>query len=325
MNLDQETKRFLRIFCPGEVERLDAIRSDGRLVYYTRADTAKSIIGNGEIWFRNAQVMNDFSEIRYGLDLLAEAMSRAVGNRFREAAKRVFPGVIEKAGELLSPDIPDWLSETYLSCWSLHNSSEDQNGRLSMWRAYGDVALVLRNRSFGAFSLDTGIQSLPVNYFSLRKFEEQLERATHGICSNIPSIRKGEEEKFADDLHTFAFLAAIRTKHPAFAEEKEWRVWFRPAAIEDPTAVVLREKVVVIDGVPQKVWALPLRNDPDKGLYDADIGSLLDSIIIGPTAYPYVSYRAFVTLLEAAGVRDARDRVVVSKIPLRARPSARDA
>ena len=65
----------MRIFCPGEVERLDDIRSDGRLVYYTRADTAKSIIENRAIWFRNVALMSDFSEISYGLKLLTRAVS----------------------------------------------------------------------------------------------------------------------------------------------------------------------------------------------------------------------------------------------------------
>lgn len=266
--------------------------------------------------------MNDFSELRYGLNLLKNAMSRTTGERFRQTANEVFPGVIERAGALLNPVIPDWLIETYLSCWSLHDSSEDQNGRLSMWRAYGDVALVLRNRSFRAFSLETGIQSLPVNYFSLRGCEEQLERARRGICSSVPSIREGGEQKFAGDLHLFAFLAAIRTKHPGFEEEQEWRVWFRPADTSRPTAV-LEEKVVVIAGVPQKVWVLPLRDDPEKGLHQADIGSLLDRIIIGPTAYPYVSASAFEALLEQAGVPDAKTKVVVSEIPLRTQPSER--
>ena len=307
----------MRIFCPGEPERLEGIWSNARLVYYTSAETAKSIIENREIWFRNAALMSDFSEISYGLKLLTRAVSGPAGEIFGRTANGLFPDATGSAAELLKPLIPDWHLETYLSCWSLHHPSEDQSGRLPMWRAYGDVAVVLRNRALYAFGEESGIQSLPVNYFSLSDCEAQLEQVAANIRRNAASIRSGERGKFEKDLADLAFLYAIRTKHPGFAEEEEWRVWFRPMDKPDRTAV-FKEKVVVIDGTPQRVWALPLKNAPRKGLHDADIAGLLDRIIIGPTAYPYVSATAFVKLLEGAGVRDAGDRVVVSEIPLRA-------
>ena len=322
MDLNRETERFLHIFCPGEVERLDDIRRDARLVYYTQAETAKSIIENREIWFRNAALMSDFSEISYGLKLLTRAVSGPVGENFGRIANGLFPDATESAGVLLKPLIPDWHLETYLSCWSLHHRSEDQNGRLSMWRAYGDVALVLQNRAFHAFGDESGMRSLPVNYFSLSDCEAQVEQVAESIRSNAASIRSGGRRKFEEDLAQMAFLYGIRTKHPGFAEEEEWRVWFRPMDQPDRKAI-FKEKVVVIDGIPQRVWTLPLRNAPRKGLHGADIGSLLDRIIIGPTAYPYVSATAFVKLLEEAGVRDAGDRVVVSEIPLRKQPKDR--
>lgn len=322
MDLDQETERFLNIFCPGEVERLDDIRSDARLVYYTSADTAKSIIENREIWFRNAALMSDFSEISYGLKLLTRAVSEPVGENLWRIANGLFPDATQSAGVSLQSLIPDWHLETYLSCWSLHRSSEDQNGRLSMWRAYGDIALVLRNRAFRAFGQESGIQSLPVNYFSLSECVAQVEEVAENIRSNAASIRRGGRQEFEEDLARMAFLYGIRTKHPGFAEEEEWRVWFRPADNSRGTTV-FKEKVVMIDGIPQRVWTLPLKNAPRNGLHHADIGSLLDRIIIGPTAYPYVSATAFVKLLEEAGVHDAGDRVVVSEIPLRKQPNER--
>ena len=303
MNLDQDTERFLRIFCPGEVERLDNIRSDARLVYYTSAETAKSIIENREVWFRNAALMSDFSEISYGLKLLTRAVSGPLGERFGRIANGLFPDATDSAAELLRPRIPDWHLETYLSCWSLHRPSEDQNGRLSMWRAYGDVALVLRNRVFDAFGDESGMQSLPVNYFSLSECQAQVQQVAENIRRNEESIRSGGSRQFEEDLAQMAFLYGIRTKHPGFAEEEELRVWFRPA--DNPgRSSVFEEKVKVIDGIPQRVWTLPLKHAPRKGLHGADIAGLVDRIIIGPTAYPYVSATAFVKLLAEAG--DAR-------------------
>jgi hypothetical protein len=42
----------------------------------------------------------------------------------------------------------------------------------------------------------------------------------------------------------------------------------------------------------------------------------LDRIIIGPTEFPHVSFKAFVDVLEELGVVDASKKVVVSDIPL---------
>jgi hypothetical protein len=60
-----------------------------------------------------------------------------------------------------------------------------------------------------------------------------------------------------------------------------------------------------------------LADEPENGLLGADIPSLIDRIIIGPTAYPYVSYQAFAAVLQGLGVQDAGERVIVSDIPLR--------
>ena len=35
-----------------------------------------SMIRNGEMWLRNTQCMNDFSEVRHGLELLGAGLSQ---------------------------------------------------------------------------------------------------------------------------------------------------------------------------------------------------------------------------------------------------------
>jgi hypothetical protein len=79
----------------------------------------------------------------------------------------------------------------------------------------------------------------------------------------------------------------------------------------------MTEETVVLDGVPQKVYKFRLANEPEKGLKEADIPSLLDRIILGPTEFPYVSYQAFVGVLSEMGVEDPAAKVILSDIPLR--------
>ena len=315
-NFNETAARIMEIFCPGNMGSLSEIKSGNRkFAYYTSADTAKKIIQNEEIWFRNATVMNDFSEISYGLSLVKKALSGRYGDFFSYVANTVFPGVMNKISQKLIELEWHWLFETYISCLSLHEPWEDRIGRLSMWRAYGDVALIINNTPLTAFSDRLGVYSTPVRYFDQTDTDTRLKKVVQAISDNVDFIRNNlGEECFIDRVINMVILVAIGTKHPGFLEEKEWRIYFRPA--EYPKSI-LKSKVVVIDNVPQEIWALPLQHDPDNDLHHADIPSLLDKIIVGPTTYPHVSSRAFMKLLEDAGVDDASSKVVVSDIPLR--------
>lgn len=314
-NIDVDS--FFRIFCPGDLDRASEIVENRKLVYYTSAATAQKIIENKEIWFRNAALMSDYSEISYGHSLTRRAIFETdAGERFRTVVDQVFPNVMDEVGTLVDRLFPDWLNETYLSCWSVHKRSEDQNGRLSMWRAYGDVACVVREKAADSFSDQLGIQSFPVNYFSLTDCENRLHKVSKGIINEMANIERAGRDDFVRNIVWMVFLSAIATKHPGFSKEEEWRVWFRPNDLGGG-ATALTKQVKVVNGLPQEIWTLPLRDDPASGLIQADIGSLLDRIIIGPTAHPLISGRAFVTLLESAGVQNASEKVVVSDIPLR--------
>ena len=315
MESSEAINDFFRIFYPGYLNHIFEVESNNRrFAYYTSADTAKMIIENEEVWLRNATVMNDFSEISYGLNLTMGALSGPVGENFGNAVNAVFPDVMDKVKTGLNQWVKNWRLETYLSCLSLHESSEDRNGRLSMWRAYGDIALIIKNNPLTSITDRLGVYSIPVNYLAENDCKRRLGTITKAISDNTRLIRGTGVDTFVNNIIFMVFLSAIGTKHPGFSEEKEWRIYFRPA--EQPKTI-LTKKVVVINSVPQEVGVLPLKHDPDNGLHHADIPSLLDSIIIGPTAYPYVSARAFVALLEKAGVHNASRKVVVSDIPLR--------
>ena len=316
-SIGEAEKALIEIFFPGNLDRLLEIKTGNkRFAYYTTAATAKSIIEKQEVWLRNATVMNDFSEIAYGLSLVKEAFSGSSGDIFWNAANTVFPDVREKIVPQLADREWDWRAETYLSCLSLHDSAEDQNGRLSMWRAYGDVALVINHFPLTAVTDQLGVYSTPVHYLDGAGVEARLRTVAQAISEKVDFLRSLGETVFVDYTIKMVFLASIGTKHPGFSEEKEWRIFFRPA--ERPRSILDR-RVVVIHGVPQQIWALPLRHDPEEGLFHADIPSLLDRIIVGPTPYPYVSAAAFRKLLEEADVKDAYGKVATSKIPLRMR------
>lgn len=315
MELDEATMKLAQIFKPGLLEEIKAVVDEQkRFVYYTSADTAMKVLRNQELWFRNTTVMNDFSEITYGLGLIQKVFSGPEGKRFREVVEDIFPGTINKAGKLLSGWELDWKFETYIACVSIHNPEEDRRGRLSMWRAYGDTALVVNNTPMTATTDLLAVFSIPVLYISEVGLAEHLSNITDAILINRKYLQDLGQDKLVSYIHSMLFRLAIASKHPGFEEEKEWRLYYRPTERESPA---MTEEIVVLGGVPQKIFKLRLANEPGIGLYGANIQSLLERIIIGPTEFPYVSYKAFVAVLDGLEVTDADSKVVVSDIPLR--------
>lgn len=314
MELDETQLKYMQIFMPEHLTKTLAVAQENhRFVYYTSAETAMKVIRNSELWLRNAAVMNDFSEVSYGLDLIHRALSGAAGARLREAVDDIHPETIEKVAGFLDGWRHDWELETYIACVSVHKTDEDQRGRLSMWRAYGDTALVVKNTPMLSVTDDLGVYSAPVSYLSSNDFENRLNKVTDCILINRTYLKALGQEKLVSYLHNFFFLTAVATKHPGFSEEEEWRIFYRP---NERSSDVLVEHQVVLGGVPQTIFALPLQDYPEQGLHGADIPSLLDRVIIGPTDYPYVSKRAFKRVLsELHGIDD--DRVIVSDIPIR--------
>lgn len=315
MIVDEETKKFGEIFKPGYEEVLaDLDGNDLRFAYYTDSATAIKIISNGELWFRNTTVMNDVSEISYGLGLIKNTFSGSVGSSFQRSVEDMFPGTLALVDGRLKGWMLDWQLETYIACVSSHDDGEDESGRLSMWRAYGDTALIFRNTPLLESTDELAVHSFPVMYLSEEGYRDRLDTITGRMIANREYLMGLGQEKLVEYIQQMLFDTAIATKHPGFAEEKEWRLFYRPNQRRSP---LMEKRIEVLSGVPQIVYSLTLTHDPKNGMVGADIPSLLERIIIGPTDYPYVSARAFESLLEGLGIDGERSKVVSSDIPLR--------
>lgn len=315
MKIDDTTLQLYKIFSPGLIEKILAVKDEQKkFVYYTSADTAMKILQKEELWFRNATTMNDFSEISYGLELIRSIFAGQEGEKFKEAVDNIFSGTIEKTDELRFGWLHDWQFETYIACISMHSAEEDKQGRLSMWRAYGDTALVINNTPMMQFTSLSAVFSIPVSYMSKESLAEYLSKVTKAIITNMDYLKDLGQDMLVACIHNMFFQISIGTKHPGFKEENEWRLYYRPTQRKSPN---MTEKIVVLKGVPQKIFKLQLKDDPKNELIGADIPSLLDHIIIGPTEFSDVIRTAFVAELESLGVEDAASKVVPSDIPLR--------
>ena len=314
-----DTSEILEIF---RFNQNNLIRQDlnegNKFAYYTTADTAKKVLENKVVWLRNAHVMNDYSELAYGLGLFENAVSSSSGKKFFAALNSCCTNVDKKILKWYEEWKTSLLMDTFFTCLSLHHPSEDDNGRLSMWRAYGNVAIVLNNSIFVEESSALGVWSLRVNYLSQVEYEEHLSRMADSILQNHKIIAREGESFIRTGVYNLFLGTAIGTKHPGFAEEKEYRAYVNPSHNE--ISKKIEKKIVDINGVPQEILMLPLEHDPEHGLIRLDIPSILDSIIVGPTQYPFPVAKAFATLLSEAGIDNAHEKVTVSGIPLRTIP-----
>ena len=313
-----EQLQIASIFMPHAMrETMEVMNKNKRFVHYTSAEVALGILTKAEVWMRNAQVMNDFSEIEYGLRLLLESYRGDNGTKFKAVLNELFPGISDEIEKAFNDWLPHIRAETYMTCISEHRDDEDAIGRLSMWRAYGGssgIAIVVNNTPFLAATDALGAYSSPVAYMRQPDFDRHFAEVVASIDASrqvVAGLKREEVVGLAFNLLRYAVLC---TKHPGFAEEREWRVIHAPKL---HPAGKLVHSYETIAGVPQSVYKIPLQDWPDDGFVGLAIPSFVNRVIIGPTQLPGTIYNTFHKVLSGAGVADVEKKLFVSDIPLR--------
>src|SRR5690606_25994914 len=104
----------------------------------------------------------------------------------------------------------------------------------------------------------------------------------------------------------------------------EWRITYSadPAGegFDDEAfnaANAIQREVRSINGVPQRLYKLPLKDNERLGIKGISLPDVLSRIIIGPTQYPIVLFDALYMALVRAGVPDPHTKIAISNIPLR--------
>lgn len=310
--------RVASIFMPYEMNELSkVIALNSRFVHYTSAGVLESILKNKCVWMRNATTLNDSREVQHGVDCLTSAYNGESGRSLTKLLETLYPGSTLQLKQRLNDLLPSLRSGTYLTCVSRHLETEDHYGRLSMWRAYGGatgVALVLNNTAFKSASNALGVVSSPVLYSDSSSFAKHFGDLSAGILKEVEFVQSMGRESLLETLHRVFLFAAVCTKHPGFSEEQEWRIIYSPYLQESNE---LSSSIEVVNGTPQLIYKIPLKNFSEMGLSGMDIPDLIDRIIIGPTQYPTAIFDALCRLLDEAGMTEPEKKIVFSDIPLR--------
>jgi hypothetical protein len=308
------------IFRPQYVRRFQEMISSGKkMVHYTSAEAALAIISNASIWLRNTLLMNDATEINYGNHLMTDyfAVAREERREFWNVVDRLTGGSAEKLRNLYDGWVPDLSDQTFVCCVAEHLEEENDLGRLSMWRAYGrptGVALVLNAHYLAMNATPLATYSYPVEYWT----PAEAEYAFAELVWNVTKAEAHLATLSHDENYTWVFTAlqtlALCIKHPAFKEEREWRVIHRP---NSEASNLLKPRRVSIGGVPQRIFELPLVNNTDLGLQGISVADLIARVVIGPCEHSRPIAYAFIEALNEAGVPDADKKVWCSHVPFR--------
>lgn len=289
--------------------------SDGRFVHYTSASSGLNIIRTRSLWLRNTTAMADYSEVQHG--------NRVLGTHpnlppLIETLNRELAGVGDDARTLFQQWWNDIQFQTFLASISEHDPSEDQHGRLSMWRAFARtsarVALVFKFPIIPGFAQPLRLLLSPVAYFTPEELSLELAAVKDSVIANAEYLRSLDRNIVVGFALFMLLLGVVCLKHDGFKEEREWRMIYSPIRLPSP---FIKSSIEIVDGVPQKIYKVPLEGHGAPGLEALIFSKLLDRVIIGPSQYPLVMYGAFVDELKAAGVADAENRVFVSGIPIR--------
>ncbi len=317
--MDTEHKKIYSIFYPRYLEKIKQI-SDEKLkfVQYTSAESAVEIIRKGEVWLRNSQCMNDFSEVHHGLDCLVKSYNTGdQGRLFKDILDEMYPGITDRLSSLFDSWASSFKANTYLACVSEHPLEENEYGRLSMWRAYGGdrpVAIVLNHEPFTNTTDAFKAYSHPVHYVNHEDFRKEFQSITARIRKNFGFIQGLGESRVTNNLFDLFKTTALCSKHPGFKEEREWRVVYTP---EQETSQHIKTSIETINAVPQEICKIPLKDIPDEGVVGLSVPEFIDRIIIGPNDQEEVMKKTFEKLLGEAGCERPEEKVFVSGIPLR--------
>lgn len=319
-----DNNRLASIFLPRAMRDAGSIAAPNGpdFVHYTSAANFMNIFRGDApaIWMRNAKCMNDVSEIQHGLERINSAFSTYNRlDRFKNALNQCHAHLGERSIGYFNHHINGFLSDTYITCVSEHNASEeDEIGRLSMWRAYGQgsigIAIVLNKLPFLSETNYLDAYSSPVAYINDKQLGDDVEDIISGIDNNRSWLSSLDEFTVITKIFTMLKFGIICLKHRGFSEEKEWRVIHTPLSSQSP----LDSETVTVSGVPQKIYKIAFKNySGPQGEFDISPNSIVKRVIIGPSNYPNVIRDAVVDTLEKVGVTDAQSRVVISDIPLR--------
>jgi len=195
------------------------------LYHYTNSQGLIGILKDKDIWASNVCFLNDSKELIHGRNKIADVLTGALKGRSKGPVFKFLNDCLErlKAGEMEE--------DVYAACFCTEGDV------LSQWRAYGSMgdgySLGLCGRTLKTLHKRTGFRCRLRKVIYCPVEQSELVRQTVcNICNLLEEACDSAGEQALDQLMGGArgivdnllkeYLYCF--KHPAFREEKEWRL-----------------------------------------------------------------------------------------------------
>lgn len=311
-------EKLFEIFHPIASEMQNKHKENGyRFAHYSSAENGLNIVKSKQIWMRNTSCMSDYGEVLHGQYLIREFFNN-------KNDEKTFLATLDQCSEGAAVEaltrFYNWCDvesyNTFITCLTEHSGEnghsceqenrpehEDNYGRLSMWRAFGSgpsVAIIFDGNKFGNVS---GVGFSPVAYYEPNDVRDAMFRIQENVESNLGFLKTLPKATIVERIFRALYYGALCLKHPAFREEREWRIIYTPGHMQPP---LIEYEVKSMHGVPQTIYKFPI-----------DLPKWLDRVLIGPTQYPASIAGAFAMELQNVGVAGAHKKIHPTKIPIR--------
>jgi hypothetical protein len=271
------------------------------LYHYTQAPGLLGVCSSRSLRLTDIRFLNDIAELRYSVELARAHLDHLAANTKTDPERQL----LENWRMLLYT--PEGI-RFYLASFC------EDGDQLSQWRAYGQEGGYAIG--FAPERLKKAAESLRQPYALMKcvyKLDEQeglmatiTSTLLDALRANWPSedhLRLKLLTELSVQFSTFLMSIAASLKHPAFAEEREWRL-----VTTDP-----------IGGRPaRKSFRLGRRTIVpyiEMNLVDAEKVVRFERVIVGPTPHVDISCEAVRALLTEIGVWSGG--VEATKIPYR--------
>lgn len=292
------------------------------LAHYCSTASLEGIIKNKQLWLSNPLFMNDLEEVRFGV-LKGTSIARE-SQELKDALKtgtreQMFFDALSDHFDMYSGE---HVFDLYIACFSEH-SIDDEDGRLSMWRAYaasGDGAalifdlnsVVRRDGSYNGLLLDK------VGYGTKEEREQWLRDKVIQTARIIDEITVPDEYlgMVAAALFERIKLMAVFSKHSGFLEENEWRLVYMAERDFQNKYESCLNYAVTARGVEPKL-RLPIHGAVPWHTEAFDFASILQKVILGPSVSSQLARMSTARMMKILGMPSLIDKLQSSSIPLR--------